>query len=199
MLIYTMPIIAAVIGWFTNYLAVKMLFHPREKVRILFWDVQGIFPKKHHVLAQRIGKLVAEDLFSVQDIQEILTQPENVSKINESIEEKIENYLTDTFPEKYPTLAFFVSDKLKGKVRDTMMTELETMGPDVMNETIENLESSLDIESFIRERVSKFSLERMETLIQGILASEFKFIEFVGAVLGFVIGSIQLLLVLIGT
>ncbi len=176
-----------------------MLFHPREKVRILFWDVQGIFPKKHHVLAQRIGKLVAEDLFSVQDIQEILTQPENVSKINESIEEKIENYLTDTFPEKYPTLAFFVSDKLKGKVRDTMMTELETMGPDVMNETIENLESSLDIESFIRERVSKFSLERMETLIQGILASEFKFIEFVGAVLGFVIGSIQLLLVLIGT
>ncbi|HHZ64365.1 MAG TPA: DUF445 family protein [Flavobacteriales bacterium] len=199
MLIYTMPIIAAVIGWFTNYLAVKMLFHPREKVRILFWDVQGIFPKKHHVLAQRIGKLVAEDLFSVQDIQEILTQPENVSKINQSIEEKIENYLTDTFPEKYPTLAFFVSDKLKGKVRDTMMTELETMGPDVMNETIENLESSLDIESFIRERVSKFSLERMETLIQGILASEFKFIEFVGAVLGFVIGSIQLLLVLIGT
>ncbi|HIO72380.1 MAG TPA: DUF445 family protein [Flavobacteriales bacterium] len=199
MLIYTMPIIAAVIGWFTNYLAVKMLFHPREKVRILFWDVQGIFPKKHHVLAQRIGKLVAEDLFSVQDIQEILTQPENVSKINQSIEEKIENYLTETFPEKYPTLAFFVSDKLKGKVRDTMMTELETMGPDVMNETIENLESSLDIESFIRERVSKFSLERMETLIQGILASEFKFIEFVGAVLGFVIGSIQLLLVLIGT
>jgi uncharacterized membrane protein YheB (UPF0754 family) len=199
MLIYTMPIIAAVIGWFTNYLAVKMLFHPREKVRILFWDVQGIFPKKHHVLAQRIGKLVAEDLFSVQDIQEILTQPENVSKINQSIEEKIENYLTETFPEKYPTLAFFVSDKLKGKVRDTMMTELETMGPDVMNETIENLESSLDIESFIRERVSKFSLERMETLIQGILASEFKFIEFVGAVLGFVIGSIQLLIVLIGT
>jgi len=199
MLIYTMPIIAAVIGWFTNYLAVKMLFHPREKVRILFWDVQGIFPKKHHVLAQRIGKLVAEDLFSVQDIQEILTQPENVSKINQSIEEKIENYLTETFPEKYPTLAFFVSDKLKGKVRDTMMTELETMGPDVMKETIENLESSLDIESFIRERVSKFSLERMETLIHGILASEFKFIEFVGAVLGFVIGSIQLLIVLIGT
>ena len=197
MLIYTMPIIAAIIGWFTNYLAVKMLFHPREKVRILFWDVQGIFPKKHQVLAQRIGKLVAEDLLSVKDIQEILTQPDNISKINQSIEDKIENYLTETFPEKYPTLAFFVSDKLKGRVRDAMMKELETMGPEVMNETIENLESSLDIESFIKDRVSKFSLERMEQLIQGILASEFKFIEFVGGVLGFVIGSVQLAIVLI--
>ncbi len=174
-----------------------MLFHPREKVRILFWDVQGIFPKKHQVLAQRIGKLVAEDLLSVKDIQEILTQPDNISKINQSIEDKIENYLTETFPEKYPTLAFFVSDKLKGRVRDAMMKELETMGPEVMNETIENLESSLDIESFIKDRVSKFSLERMEQLIQGILASEFKFIEFVGGVLGFVIGSVQLAIVLI--
>ena len=79
------------------------------------------------------------------------------------------------------------------------MKELETMGPEVMNETIKNLESSLDIESFIKDRVSKFSLERMEQLIQGILASEFKFIEFVGAVLGFVIGSIQLLIVLISS
>jgi len=194
-MIYTLPVIAAVIGWFTNYLAVKMLFHPRNKVRILFWDIQGIFPKKHHVLAQKIGKLVAEDLLSVRDIQDLLTHPENVSQINRDIEEKIEDYLTHTFPEKYPMLSFFVGEKSKNKIRLALMEEMETMGPELMNKTIASLESKLDIENFIKERVSMFSTVRMEKLIQGILSSEFRFIEWVGAMVGFLVGLIQLILI----
>ena len=194
-MVYTLPFIAAVVGWFTNYLAVKMLFHPRKKIRILFWDVQGIFPKKHHVLAQKIGKLVAEDLLSVKDIQELLNHPENVSQINRDIEEKIEDYLTNTFPEKYPMLSFFVGEKSRDKIRLALMEEMETMGPELMNKTIASLESKLDIENFIKERVSMFSTVRMEALIQGILSSEFRFIEWVGAMVGFLVGLIQLLLI----
>jgi len=194
-MIYTLPVIAAVVGWFTNYLAVKMLFHPRNKIRILFWDIQGIFPKKHHVLAQKIGKLVAEDLLSVRDIQDLLTHPENVSQINRDIEEKIDDYLTHTFPEKYPMLSFFVGAKSKDKIRLALMEEMETMGPELMNKTIASLESKLDIENFIKDRVSMFSTVRMEKLIQGILSSEFRFIEWVGAMVGFLVGLIQLVLI----
>jgi uncharacterized membrane protein YheB (UPF0754 family) len=194
-MIYTLPIIAAIIGWFTNYLAVKMLFHPRKKVRVLFWDVQGIFPKKHHVLAQRIGKLVAEDLLSVKDIQALLSHPENVSQINRDIEEKIEDYLNNTFPDKYPMLSFFVRGKSRDKIRMALMEEMETMGPELMDKTISNLENKLDIETFIKERVSMFSTVRMEKLIQGILSTEFRFIEWVGAAVGFVIGLIQLIMI----
>jgi len=193
-MIYTLPIIAAIIGWFTNFLAVKMLFHPRKKVKILFFEIQGIFPKKQQVLAERIGRLVAEDLLTMQDIQKILNQPDNISQINKSIEEKIEYYLVNTFPKKYPMLAFFVSEKSRGKIREVMMKEMETMAPELMNETITKLESSLDIEKFIKERVSRFSTERMEKLIQAILSTEFRFIESVGAVVGFLVGMVQLII-----
>jgi len=193
--IYTLPFVAAVIGWFTNFLAVKMLFHPREKVRILFFDIQGIFPKKKDVLAQRIGKLVADDLLSMKDIEEILNQPDNVSQINKTIEDKLEFYLANTFPEKYPMLSFFVGDKSRGKIKEAMMVEMETMGPEVMQQAFVNLESSLDIEQFIKERVSKFSTTQIEKLIQGILATEFAFIEWVGAIVGFIVGVVQVLII----
>ena len=39
-----LPVIAAAIGWGTNYLAVRMLFHPREERCILGLRVQGVFP-----------------------------------------------------------------------------------------------------------------------------------------------------------
>ncbi len=190
-MIYTLPFIAAIIGWFTNYLAVKMLFYPRNKIKILFIEFQGIFPKKQRILAERIGKLVAEELLSVKDLQKIMNNPENVDGINKNIEERVEDYLINSFPDKYPMLSYFIGDRSREKIQKAMMKELETMGPQVMNQAIENLESTLDIEAFVKERVSMYSTERIEQLIQGILASEFKFIERVGAVVGFLVGLVQ--------
>ena len=47
-----LPIIAAIIGWGTNYLAVRMLFHPRKQKNILGLKLQGVFPKRQKVLAE---------------------------------------------------------------------------------------------------------------------------------------------------
>ena len=35
-MIYALPFISALIGWFTNYLAIKMLFHPHKEVNLGF-------------------------------------------------------------------------------------------------------------------------------------------------------------------
>ena len=66
------PLIGAVIGYFTNYLAVKMLFRPYYpkrigKIRIPF--TPGIIPKRKHALAQAIGRAVGENLFTGEDIK----------------------------------------------------------------------------------------------------------------------------------
>ena len=55
-----LPIIAALIGWFTNYLAVKMLFHPRLPLKIFGFSIQGVFPKRQKQLADKLGTLVAD-------------------------------------------------------------------------------------------------------------------------------------------
>ena len=54
-----LPIIAALIGWLTNYLAVKMLFHPKLPLQVLGFSIQGVFPKRQKQLADKLGSLVA--------------------------------------------------------------------------------------------------------------------------------------------
>ena len=61
-IVFSLPFIAAGIGWFTNYLAIKMLFHPREPINLGFYTLQGIFPKRQKVLAEKLGKVVSQDL-----------------------------------------------------------------------------------------------------------------------------------------
>ena len=40
------PVVAAFTGWFTTWIAIYMLFHPRNPVRFFGITIQGIFPKR---------------------------------------------------------------------------------------------------------------------------------------------------------
>ena len=63
--IFILPIIAALIGWATNFVAIKMLFHPQDPKKILGITFQGVFPKRQKQIAERLGELVAIELFSI--------------------------------------------------------------------------------------------------------------------------------------
>lgn len=185
------PLIAALIGWFTNYIAVKMLFRPRKKIRILFLEIQGIFPKRQHVLAEKIGKMVADELLSVEDIKEKMSHPENIAAITQNIETKIDDYLSTTFPARFPLMSLFVGAKTKGKLKNEFLREVEEATPIVIEQYLTNMEGSLNIEKIIREKVALLSPEKLENLINSILKKEFKFIELIGGVLGLLIGLLQ--------
>ena len=197
-MIYTLPFIAALVGWFTNYIAVKMLFHPKEPVNILgVYKLQGIFPKNQQKVAENIGRMVAEELLSSEDLREKLNNPENILSIKELVEAKIDYYLNVTFPKNYPITAAIVGDKRKIKLKEAVMTEVHESVPSMIDSYMANIEEKFNVEHIIQEKVNNLSPERLEDLIMKLLNKEFNFIEYIGAVIGFIIGWVQVLLVVL--
>lgn len=194
-MIYTLPFIAALVGWFTNFIAVKMLFHPKNPVNILgVYTLQGIFPKNQKKVAENIGRMVAEELLSSEDLKEKLNNPENILSIKELVEAKIDFYLNVTFPKNYPITAAIVGDKRKSKLKEAVMDEVHESVPAMIDSYMANIEEKFNVEHIIQEKVNNLSPERLEDLIMKLLNKEFKFIEYIGAVIGFLIGWIQVLM-----
>jgi uncharacterized membrane protein YheB (UPF0754 family) len=194
-MIYTLPFIAALVGWFTNYIAVKMLFHPKEPVNILgVYKLQGIFPKNQQKVAENIGRMVAEELLSSEDLKEKFNNPENILSIKELVEAKIDYYLNVTFPKNYPITAAIVGDKRKTKLKEAVMTEVHESVPSMIDSYMANIEEKFNVEHIIQEKVNNLSPDRLEDIIMKLLKKEFKFIEYIGAVIGFIIGWIQVLM-----
>lgn len=194
-MIYTLPFIAALVGWFTNFIAVKMLFHPKDPVNILgVYTLQGIFPKNQKKVAENIGRMVAEELLSSEDLKEKLNNPENILSIKELVEAKIDFYLNVTFPKNYPITAAIVGDKRKSKLKEAVMDEVHESVPAMIDSYMANIEEKFNVEHIIQEKVNNLSPERLEDLIMKLLNKEFKFIEYIGAVIGFLIGWIQVLM-----
>ena len=65
------PLIGAVIGYFTNMIAVKMLFYPRKPIYVFGHQLPltpGAIPKGKERLARSAGKIVQNELFTREDI-----------------------------------------------------------------------------------------------------------------------------------
>ena len=191
-ILFLLPFIAALIGWMTNYIAVKMLFHPKEPRNFLGTTFHGVFPKRQHALAEKLGQLVADELFSISDvsakIKEFATSDEAMNEVGKRIEMTIRNKLVQAFP----MLAMFLSDEMVEKVTGLFKNELKDFLSATSQGMGEKLEENLNVQEMVKEKVNAFSSEKLEELLNQLMKKEFKFIELVGAILGFFIGCIQL-------
>ena len=194
-LIFLLPIIAALIGWATNYLAIKMLFYPHQPKKILGLNFHGVFPKRQKQIAEKLGELVANELFSMKDvakkIEDLSTQPEAMKEVGKRIEKTIRGKLMSAFP----MLSMFLSDEMIEKVTNLFKGELEDFLKASAQGLAEKMEESIDVNSLVREKVQGFSSNKIEELLLGFMEQEFCFIERIGATLGFLIGCIQVFIV----
>lgn len=196
MIIYLFPIIACFIGWATNYIAVKMLFHPREPMNFLFFTIQGVFPKRQKKLAEELGKIVAEELFSMSDVREHMNSENMTELIREIAEPKIESFIHEKLIAAVPMAAMFVNGPLGETIKKQIMDEIASVADEFKGKFLDKMESEIDIKKVVYEKVTHFSSDKLEEILFAIMKKEFRFIEFIGGVLGFLIGLVQTLLVI---
>ena len=188
------PVISAFIGWITNWVAIKMLFHPREPKKILGITFQGIFPKRQVQFAEKLGKVISSELVSFNDIEQKVTDPNNLKKIMPVVEEHIEHFLKEKLKEKMPMIGMFLGEQTILQFKTIFVEELEELFPVIMKNYMGTLQSDLDLERIVIDKVSKFSTDKFEDILNQIMSKEFKFIEIIGGVLGFLIGLLQVLI-----
>jgi len=194
MLLYTLPLIGALIGWLTNYIAIKMLFHPKDEVRILFIPVQGVFPRRQKDFARKLGQIVSEELVSVEDLTAHLKEKATSEAILDHIVLRLEEGIASRLPRAFPMLAMFMSGDRAEKIKRFLLEQVGSLNEELIDKLSSELEEELDVHRIVEEKVAAFSSDKLEEILFSIMRREFKFVELVGAVLGFLIGVMQVLL-----
>jgi uncharacterized membrane protein YheB (UPF0754 family) len=188
------PVISAFIGWITNWIAIKMLFHPRSPKKILGITFHGTFPKRQHQFAAKLGKLVGTELLSFADIEKKISDPANLSGVMPMIDTHVDDFLKKRLSAEMPMVSMFIGEKTITNLKKIFMQEIATLFPEVMKQFAGNLKSELDLEHIVSSKVAAFSSDKLEDILYQIMARELRFVELIGAVIGFIIGVVQVLI-----
>jgi uncharacterized membrane protein YheB (UPF0754 family) len=91
-----------------------------------------------------------------------------------------------------PMIAMFIGDKTIAQLKAVFMQELEALFPVIMKNYVTHLREDLDLEKMVVDKIAGFSNDRLETMLNEFLTKEFRFVEVIGAALGFLIGLLQI-------
>jgi uncharacterized membrane protein YheB (UPF0754 family) len=191
---WSQPIIAAFTGWFTTWIAFYMLFHPRKPYKVFGVTIQGIFPKRKHAFATKLGRVVSGELLHFDEIADKIKDPEELAKVMPYIEQHIDTFLNVRLKEKLPVIAMFVGAGTLDKIKEGLLEEINLMLPEVIGKFADSLADKIDIQKMVTDKVANFSNDKLEEVLLSVMKKEFKFIELIGGVFGFLIGIIQMLI-----
>lgn len=93
--------LGGIIGAFTNFIAIKMMFRPYTEKRIFGFAVPftpGIIPKRQNDLAKAVGRVVSTNLVDADGISKMLLSDETIEKLNTKVDYIIRSLQTNDEP-----------------------------------------------------------------------------------------------------
>jgi len=194
-----LPVIGAVIGWITNYIAIKMLFRPYRPVRILGFTFQGLLPKRRKEFAASIARTVERDLLTVEDITRFFEGVEWEEEVDLAVAQTFEARMKSrTLGRilKTPILGLIGSEILR-QIQKSLTHKIIAKIEEQKGRLVEKFQNAIELKEVVSRKVEGFNMEKIESLLMDLISQELTYIEFVGAVLGFIIGFVQMIILIV--
>lgn len=196
-MIFIIPFITAFIGWITNFVAIKMLFKPREPVTFGF-TFHGLIPKRQKDMAVQCAEIIERELLQQDMLGDTIRKVDISYYIRKAVHTLVE--------EKLPAVLKMISPDLVDKMTaDTVkmielmiVAEISNHADTILSDVADNLNDTFNIRDIVEDRIANFDLEKLENIVWEVSRKEFKTIEYLGGVLGFLIGIFQIILLKVG-
>lgn len=193
-LVLLIPFFSAFVGWFTNVLAVKMMFYPQEFVGIKpFLGWQGIVPANAGRLARMSTKLILTKLLSLEDLFAKFKGDAFADELSGVVDDITEQIIGEVATKHAPQMWENAGEFMQNQVRDTIRKEVREVTIRIVDDFSANITDILDLERVVVEAVME-DKHLMTLMFLQVGSQEFKFIERSGIWFGFAFGLVQMLI-----
>jgi len=126
---WVLPVAGFLVGYVTNWLAMNLIYEPREPVQIGPFKIQGVFIKRQTEVATQFADVIADRVLTPENMVQHISEGPNRQRLLDILEGQVEESMKEY--ERDAMVAMLVSkDKLEeakadllGRVRNADMTD----------------------------------------------------------------------------
>jgi uncharacterized membrane protein YheB (UPF0754 family) len=187
-----LPLFGLITGGLTDYIALTMIFRPRQEQRIapgIRW--QGLFHNRREQVTRDYSALLAKEIITPAAIIDSLLTGAMSDKFYEMIRDEIQRTIDEqTGVAKHLIIVSVGSSKYTAMKKSIAERVIEKM-PEASYQAQAYATERLDIENTIVERMSMMDTDDYENLLRPAFKDDEWIIVALGATLGFLFGEIQ--------
>ncbi|MER6992157.1 DUF445 domain-containing protein [Saccharopolyspora hirsuta] len=190
-----MPLFGLFTGWFTDWLALKMIFHPRRPKRYFgLFEWQGLFHKRRDQVAEAYCDLIAQEIITPRNVIEAVLRGPMSDKVMALVQRQVDDELSRRASIAKPLLVLAIGGRryqdLKQRISELLMAKL----PETMGYVEDYAADAMDIRNTLVGKMKELDAEEFEELLRPAFREEERTLIATGAALGFVVGEAQVLL-----
>ncbi|MPY99674.1 MAG: DUF445 family protein [Actinophytocola sp.] len=185
-----MPLFGAAIGLFTDWLAITLVFRPRQPV----WRLQGSFHRRRAEVAHRYARLIADEVLTVPNmLAAVLSGPRADRMLS-----LIQDVVADAVNEQTRAFRPLGRRVAVGHLHRAAALKAMPMIPHTARRANGYLTNAMDVAGMIERRMLALPADEYESVLRPAFKQEEPKLIVVGGVIGAIIGELQLLLLLVG-
>jgi uncharacterized membrane protein YheB (UPF0754 family) len=191
-----LPIFGGCIGLFTDWLAIKLIFVPREPVRLWNVTVQGKFQRRRAEVAQQYGELIAREVLTVENLMATILRGPRSDRLLAMVQRTVEKVVDEQTSAAQPVVVMTIGTTRLADMKQAAAVRAVERLPDTIRQAEGYLTKAMDVSRMIEGRMLKLTPIEYEGLLRpAFRQDEWKLIA-VGGIIGFLVGELQVLLML---
>ncbi|OHX65396.1 DUF445 domain-containing protein [Flammeovirga pacifica] len=195
---WLLPLFGILTGYLTNWVALKLIFQPKEPIYFFGMKFQGLFLQRQKTVAYEYAHLITTRILTIERIFRYTLRNTGKDKLSEIFKHRISELVDETYEEIKLPISSFVDEKLTKKHLDiikniahfTFMSEFHIC----IRDAFPYAEKVFDLQNKIQQKIEDLPYDDFEGLLRPAFQEDEWILIVVGAILGGCAGIIQFFL-----
>ena len=189
---WVLPAFGLAVGYATNWIALKMIFEPKEPKRIGLIKIQGLFLKRQKEVAEQYGELIATEILTPSHFVEAILKGPSSDRLFALVAKNVQNAVDDQAGLGMPFLTMTIGTKKYNEMKTTAVESMVDRLPKALKEIEDYAEDAMDIRSTLKTRMAQLTPTQFERMLRPAFEQDEWILISVGALLGMAAGVAQL-------
>ncbi len=188
---FSMPLVAAFVGWSTKIVAMEMIYRPLEFKGIGPIGWQGIIPRRAGKVGSTTIELLTANLLKPEELLSRIDAKEAVEALREPLAASINDIARDVAEEIRPGLWNSLPEAGRQAILNRIHSQAPRITEKMLNEMQSDLSRFVDLQ-FLSVTTLVRNKEKLNKLMRGLSDDAMAFVRRSGIYFGLVIGTAQM-------
>jgi len=188
---WILPLFGILVGYFTNFLALKLIFRPLNPIKIGKLIIQGMFIRRQKEVAVEYSKIVASKIITIENIFEYIIRGPGSEKLEKIVQKQIEYTINETAGLLKSLVEISTGSQLFTHIRNIACFRFMQELPMNIRHVFGYAENALNLEHILREKMQGLSPLEFESFLRPVFKEDETTLIIVGAILGGLAGLVQ--------